>query len=443
MTSSTVNLRGIACTGGFQMPAPKVQETGGGTEFSQVLENATSRDNVQEQSVDSTKDNCKVEQEAPVEEVQETEQTDVRDVKEDTKGVTESQKPENVEVSEDDLEAAMEVIQSAILEIQELFCETLGVSKEELTQALDALGMTEMDLLATGNVSKLTLHLQGENELALLTNEELYNTVQSLEEAVQQISEDVVQNLNEVSPEDAQQLFGEAVKALEMTNTSNEAPVIEITDETPQQEVVSTLEKPEERKTNTGNGKSEEHQNSSNLLAGNQVVTGNFQQNIANVQSTEVVFEMEQPQMIMDQIMEHMDIQLNAEESTLQMQLHPEKLGTLQVTISAKEGVMTAQFTTESEAVKAVLENQIIQLQDKFDQQNIKVEAIEITVATHGFEQNLQQDDQKDNYQEEEKKSRVRKIDLGSLETMEELPEEDQVVADMMQLHGNRVDYMA
>ena len=172
-------------------------------------------------------------------------------------------------------------------------------------------------------------------------------------------------------------------------------------------------------------------------------MNNNFQQNVANVQSAEAVFEMEQTRMIMDQILEHMDIKLNAEESTLQMQLHPEELGTLQVTISAKEGVMTAQFTAESEAVKAVLENQIIQLQDKFDQQNIKVDAIEISVATHGFEQNLQQDDHDGNYQEEEKKSRVRKIDLGSLEAMEDLPEEDQVVADMMQLHGNRVDYMA
>ena len=442
MTSSTVNLRGIACTGGFQMPAPKVQETGGGTDFSQVLENATSRDNVQEQSVDTTKENRQVEQEAPVEEVQETEQTFVRDAKEDTKGVTENQKPENVEVSEDDLEAAMEVIQSAILEIQELFCETLGVSKEELTQALDALGMTEMDLLAAGNASKLTLYVEGESELALLTNEELYNTVQNLEGALQQISEDFVQELNAVSPKDAQQLFGEAMKALEKTSTSDETPVIEITDEAPQQEV-SVLEKPETGEKGTGEGKSEEHQNGSNLLAGNQVVNNNFQQNVTNVQSAEVVFEMEQTQMIMDQIMEHMDIKLNAEESTLQMQLHPEELGTLQVTISAKEGVMTAQFTAESEAVKAVLENQIIQLQDKFDQQNIKVEAIEISVATHGFEQNLQQDDQSGNYQEEEKKARVRKIDLGSLEAMEELPEEDQVVADMMQLHGNRVDYMA
>ncbi len=442
MTSSTVNLRGVVGNGGFSIPAPKVQETGGGTDFSQVLENAASKESVQDCGVQTAKDNRQAEQEAPVEEVQDTQQTEVRDAKEETKGVTESQKPENVEVSEEDLEEAMEVIRSAVLEIQQLFCETLGISKEELTQALDALGMTEMDLLAAGNASKLTLYLEGQNELALLTNEELYNTVQNLEGALQQISEDLIQDLNQVSPEDAGQLFDKALKAMEETGAPKETPVISITDNTEAQEVIAP-QKTEGGEKNAGEGKSEEHQNSSNLFAGNQVVNNNFHQNIANVQNTEVVFEMEQTQMIMDQIMEYMDIQLEAEESTLQMQLHPEELGTLQVTISAKEGVMTAQFTAESEAVKAVLENQIMQLQDKFDQQNIKVEAIEIAVATHGFEQNLQQDDNSGSYQEEEKKSRVRKIDLDSLDAIEELPEEDQVVADMMQLHGNRLDYMA
>lgn len=443
MTSSTVNLRGVAGAGSFSFPAPKVQETGGGTDFSQVLENATGKDAVQDSGVNTTKDNRQVEKEAPVEDVQDTQQTDVRSEKEETKGVTESQKPENVEVSEEDLEEAMEVIQSAVLEIQQLFCETLGVSKDELMQALDALGMTEMDLLAAGNASKLTLYLEGQSELALLTNEELYNTVQNLEGALNQISEDLVRNLNQVSPEDAGQLFDEAMKVMEEASASKEAPVISITTENMGEQAVAAPQKPENGEKGAGDGKGEEHQNNSNLFTGNQVVNNNFQQNITNVQSAEVVFEMEQTQMIMDQIMEHMDIQLNAEESTLQMQLHPEELGTLQVTISAKEGVMTAQFTAESEAVKAVLENQIMQLQDKFDQQNIKVEAIEISVATHGFEQNLQQDDNSNSYQEEEKKARVRRIDLDSLDAIDELPEEDQVVADMMQLHGNRVDYMA
>ena len=114
--------------------------------------------------------------------------------------------------------------------------------------------------------------------------------------------------------------------------------------------------------------------------------------------------------------------------------------------IAAKYGVHAKGYglgIRDEEAVKAVLENQIMQLQDKFDQQNIKVEAIEISVATHGFEQNLQQGEEKDTYEEENPRPRVRKIDINSLDAVDELPEEDQVVAEMMQLHGNSIDYMA
>ena len=432
MTTSTVSLRGVAGNGSISYPTPKVQGTGGETDFSQILGDATGKDNVQDTDVYENKA-PKAEQEAPVEDVQEPEQTEECDAKEEPKGVTESQKPENVEVSEEDLEEAMEVIQSAVLEIQQILCKELGITKEELVQALDALGMSEMDLLAAGNVTRLALFTEGQNEMALLTNEELYNMVQDLEGVVQQIADELMVDLNAVSPEDADGLMEQALKAMNEA-TTEEAPVVQISGE---QTTVS-----DEQNKETGTGENENH-TGTNLLAGNQNVN-NLQQTANAPQSAEAVFDMEQTQMIMDQIVERMNIRLGAEDTTLEMQLHPEELGTLQITISAKEGVMTAQFTAESEAVKTVLENQIIQLQNKFDQQNIKVDAIEISVAAHGFEQNLEQGKgSSDTYQEEEKKQRVRKIDIGSFDAVEDLPEEDQVVAEMMQLHGNRVDYMA
>lgn len=444
MTSSTVNLRGVVGNGSLTFPTPKVQETGGGTDFSQVLENATCKDSVPDSGVQTqtTKDKHQVEKEVPAEDVSEPTQTDDSTENDTVKGVTESQKPENVDVPEEDLEEAMEVIGTVILEIQQLFCDTLGISKEELMQALETLGMTEMDMLAAGSASKLVLYLEGKNEMALLTDENLYNTVQSLERELQQISEHLIKDLEEVSPEDAGQLLDKALEAMKGAEASKEAPVINITETTEAPEVVAH-QGVSEGERSSKEGKGEEQKSDSNLMAGNQVFNADFHKNIVEVQNADTVFDMEQTRMIMDQIMEYMDIQLDAEESTLQMQLHPETLGTLQITISAKEGVMTAQFTAESEAVKAVLENQIVQLQDKFEQQNIKVEAIEIAVATHGFEQNLQQDDNSGSYQEEQKKARVRKLDLDSLEAIDELPEEDRVVADMMQLHGNRLDFMA
>ena len=128
--------------------------------------------------------------------------------------------------------------------------------------------------------------------------------------------------------------------------------------------------------------------------------------------------------------------------TSLQMQLHPESLGTLQIQISAKEGIMTAQFTAESLAVKAVLEGQMIQLQESFLQQDIKVEAIEVTVATHQFESNLEQG-REGSEQEEAKQSKRRRIDLSRLEETEELSDAEELIAKIMSENGNSVDYLA
>ena len=140
--------------------------------------------------------------------------------------------------------------------------------------------------------------------------------------------------------------------------------------------------------------------------------------------------------------MDHMNIRLTAETTELDMQLQPETLGTLQIKISAKEGIMTAQFTTASETVKGVLESQMIQLQQQLEQQNIKVEAIEVTVQSHAFESALEKGNEHQASEEETKKNRTRRIDLLSLDGTTELESEEQLLAEMMEANGNTVDYL-
>ncbi len=94
---------------------------------------------------------------------------------------------------------------------------------------------------------------------------------------------------------------------------------------------------------------------------------------------------------IMRQIMDYMKIQVKPDVTSLEMQLHPASLGTLQIHVASKGGVLTANFVAQNEAVKAALESQMVQLKDNFAQQGVKVEAIEVTVQTHQFEGNLEQ----------------------------------------------------
>ena len=113
---------------------------------------------------------------------------------------------------------------------------------------------------------------------------------------------------------------------------------------------------------------------------------------MAEVQQTENLSASREvdTQDIMRQIMDYMKVQLKPETTSLEMQLHPANLGTLQIQMATKGGSLTANFITQNEAVKAALESQMVQLQQSFEEQGIKVNSIEVTVQPHAFEQDLE-----------------------------------------------------
>ena len=88
----------------------------------------------------------------------------------------------------------------------------------------------------------------------------------------------------------------------------------------------------------------------------------------------------------------------------------------------------------------------MITLKQSFEEQGIKVEAVEVTVASHAFERNLSGEGNGNAGDEAapEKKKGARKITLSDLTDSvdeEELSDEDRIVAEMMKQNGNTVDY--
>ena len=149
---------------------------------------------------------------------------------------------------------------------------------------------------------------------------------------------------------------------------------------------------------------------------------------------------------IMRQIMDYMKVQLKPETTSLEMQLHPANLGTLQIQMATKGGSLTANFITQNEAVKAALESQMVQLQQSFEEQGIKVNSIEVTVQPHAFEQNLEQGRGNNSNQNQPGRGRNRRINLDALQDEAEfgsLTEEEQLAAEMLRAGGNTVDYTA
>lgn len=71
---------------------------------------------------------------------------------------------------------------------------------------------------------------------------------------------------------------------------------------------------------------------------------------------------------------------------SIEVQLNPENLGKLHITVSARNGVLTAEIATQNEQVKRAVESQMSMLKENLESQGIKVDAVEITVQSHAFE---------------------------------------------------------
>ncbi len=141
---------------------------------------------------------------------------------------------------------------------------------------------------------------------------------------------------------------------------------------------------------------------------------------------------------------------IDSETQSLSMQLHPQSLGRLNVELVSKAGQLTAQFEAENESVRAALETRIVELKEALEQRGVRVESVEVTVASHEFEQNLMGGEQSGNASQGSGgsgRNRTRSINLNDTDIEgidgEDISEDERIARDMMAANGNSVDYMA
>ena len=171
--------------------------------------------------------------------------------------------------------------------------------------------------------------------------------------------------------------------------------------------------------------------------------------NLGQVVETVTTYSNEQANSIMSQVTESIRVNYTADTTSMEMQLHPASLGTVNMQIASTNGVVTAHILVENEAVKAALESQLITLQQTFDEQGTKVEAVEVSVANYDL--NRGTGSETGSNSEEQSHGRAgrigtrRRINLNDLaeEDLEELTEDEKLSADMMARSGNSLDYKA
>lgn len=389
-----------------------------------------------------------------------------------------------------------EAVAGALSQIIEQIKEILGVTDEELLGTMERIDMQLFDLLDPANMTQLVTALAGEDSaISLVADEGLYTALQDIMDVVGTQVEDLLQEtgltaeeLDSVLQKLAEMGSGqetgdpEAVQApLEDSQDAADrqgALVYDVAEESQEQvakePVVIREDKTQQQvlPENQQSGQAEENAKIPAQRTGQDAESGKHQDDEPrdfgqqqdffqnelngavrtageNVQS----FTSESTESIMRQIADMVRIVRNEDLTEMEMQLHPASLGTVNVSLSTKGGVVTAEFTTQNEAVKAAIEAQASQLKANLEEQGIKIEAIEVSVASHQMEKNLDGNGQGQQQGAREQKAgriqgvRRNSIDLKAFEDGDALVEEMQGVDDatriameMMAANGNSMD---
>ena len=371
--------------------------------------------------------------------------------------------------SEKETEKADEMINEAAKDVYEQIKETTGVDDEAMKEAMEVLGLSMIDLLEPANLTAVFENVMGiEDSSVLLTNEALSNDLSNLLEATGEITDSLLDDLGMTKEELDSALLSIAEKdmmadenatladAKENNEDEKESLVIEVNDsrtqntQTSEKKEATSLEKTQTAEELNPERKVKEHHSENE----NAAFAGNHQQNsfdfIERLDETQPAesYMSASTEEIVKQIVDQIKINITQSATSMQMELHPESLGHVALTIESREGVITAQFSAQNEIVKEAIESQIAELKENIEAQGIKVEAVEVTVASHEFEQNLQQNNQ--NAKDNEEAQRVQKtgrrirLNLSELEESdEELSEEEKIAKEMMEENGNTVDFTA
>ena len=119
--------------------------------------------------------------------------------------------------------------------------------------------------------------------------------------------------------------------------------------------------------------------------------------------------------------------------------------------VSEKAGVISAVITTENEVVRDALAVQAVSLKEELNEQGLKVDSVEVAIASHGFEHNMQKEsgeEAREQY-EQQVNRQSRRIMLSGLEEAQEmladenLTDAERIQIDMMSKNGSSMDVMA
>lgn len=440
------------------------------TGFADVLANSSKKVSVQESNTDVKKDNADSGIKQPNDDVKPDSKITERhteDSSTENKAVENDTEISNVtvddDISKEDLEQAVCLLTNVIFFVMDQTQMSFG----ELNEQLQKLGMDWSDLDNLDGMKDFFLQTKGIDASDLLVDETLNQEFQSFIQQWQDIFA-----AQDVPADDVSQIIDSVDEDLlnDMITTQmipvEETVVEPVTEKTPNEgkavrddAIVFTISNPQEpvtTKVNISNdstgqqnesyseqdaeGMAEDAVKVQDVTETKEVVNPilqNIQNALNEVTSVEQTDTIDKPQPVVEQIVEQVRVHMNQDATSMELQLYPEHLGKIQIHVVSKDGVMTARIAAETEQAKQAIENGLANLKEAFEQQDLKVDAVEVMVATAGFEKG------QDQQEAPEQKRTGGKAGKLVYSDAEEEDLEEQAETERMRMTGSSVSYTA
>lgn len=294
----------------------------------------------------------------------------------------------------------------------------LGLTDEELEAALAQLGLCVADLAVPQNAALLVAKINDTDVTSVVADSGLTEQLANLMTAINTVVADVAGQFD-FKPEQFAQILEQAAAQSDSEDEGDtgmqdgmkeelkpgQPEIAVVKDESTGKEIKVTVEngkvtdsqttvqpdKTPENAQNASDGQQDRKQNGSGGRSENSFADGlvqNLTQAVAErtegIQSFAESYTVNAADVI-HQLIEAIRVNVNPSTSSMEIQLNPENLGKINLNVVTRNGMVTATITAQNEAVKGIIESQLVQLKENLNNQGLKVQSVEVAVANHGF----------------------------------------------------------
>ena len=334
-------------------------------------------------------------------------------------------------------------VNEAVQDVKDTIKDELDVSDEDIAKAMEVLGMTATDLLSVVKVTELVRELTGTDAITLITDDDMLSRLTSVLDVVNAAQQDIA-DMSGVNVEDVSDVIATANTEADVNKDVTDNVVSNNQPAAIEESLSDMLAK---KITTDGSAKQQNNAGEQNhntetygSVADNMIQS--MSDSFADIITEDTAYVSEAD--IVNQVIDQIKLTSGKELTSIEVMLNPERLGSVHVTVSAKNGILTAQIAAQNEQVKTALENQMTTLRENFENQGIKVDAVEITVMTHQFEagQNFGQNESE---RKQSERKLNKKLDLSAYddEVDDEFSDDELRRKDSIQNGNSSVEYIA